>query len=457
MPIQPVSTTNKSLFENAPKTFISSAATAGGSTITVENIQAITTNAILCIEDVGNDNAEIIHTHASTAPSGSTVTLASNLKFTHNIGTSVYVIEYDNIELSNAVTITGTKNVISTSAIDPTSVDTIIKDSTYGSGYYFVRYKNTISSAFSSYSDPVPYVGWSEMQVARVIEYALQRNAQEDFSKNVNFDFCIQEINACLKIIRGQLTKWHSLQTFDYSLGTPQRGEYVFPLPLDAWKYSYKSVLSVHLAGGDNLTYRDKKEFDSLMYNTYHSNTNGTASIGDTTLTLDNVSDFPTSGNVFIKGAIISYTGVDTSLNQLTGIPASGDGSIATAIADGVDVWSGLYREGIVQIYTVYDGNLYFWPMCDATYAGKNLYLNYWKEAPSVDSAADEIDILRFDMVKFWLTWAVRSQLMNNYGQRDIKDQDYQTFLQLLGNAVSIELKNSGQKFKTHPGLNKIY
>jgi hypothetical protein len=58
-------------------------------------------------------------------------------------------------------------------------------------------------------------------------------------------------------------------------------------------------------------------------------------------------------------------------------------------------------------------------------------------------------------MVKYWLTAAVRSMIKND-GIRDLEDGDFKLFLQALNDAISIELKIQGQKYKRGPRLNKI-
>ena len=121
------------------------------------------------IGELGNEQTEIIKTHSSTAPTGSTITLASNLVFSHLQGAKVYIIDYDQIEFSHADTEAGTKTVLSTENIEADSIQTIYKDSTESAGYYFVRYKNSIDSSYSDYSDPIPYEGFGANTVNTAI------------------------------------------------------------------------------------------------------------------------------------------------------------------------------------------------------------------------------------------------------------------------------------------------
>jgi hypothetical protein len=156
-----------------------------------------------------------------------------------------------------------------------------------------------------------------------------------------------------------------------------------------------------------------------------------------------------------IKGQVITYTALDRDTNILSGIPASGTGSITAVLTAADDVWQGSYSEGQPSKFTIVENYALIWPMVSSSYTYLNVLLDYWKEAPTVETDGDTIDIMRFDMVKYWLTWAVRAQLKND-GMRDVTDGDYVMFTDCLTDAIKIELKTSGQKYKTKPQLNQI-
>ena len=188
-------------------TFITSQAASGGSTLSVKNIANFAINQVLLIGDLGGNNSELIKTHASTAPTGTTITLASNLIFTHSVYTKATVIAYDQVEFSHADTQTGIKSVLNTKNIDVSNLETIYEDSSETAGFYFYRFKNTIGTTYSSYSDPIPYDGFESNTVSAIIKYALKRNKLESYTKYVDFDFCIDEINSSLNYITGKLKR----------------------------------------------------------------------------------------------------------------------------------------------------------------------------------------------------------------------------------------------------------
>lgn len=430
-------------------------AVAGDGTLIIESIVGFAVNKILFIGEPGSETAEIIKTHAATAPTGTTVTLASNLIFDHAQGTRVYITSYDQVEFSWAATVTGTKTVLDTIAVQPDQLETQYEDSTQTSGYYFIRFKNTIDSTFSDYSDPIPYGGYGDNTLGSAIEYALHRNKLDGFTSNITHDFLVDEAKNCLRFAHGKLRHWHNLQEFDYILGATSRGAYKFTLPTDAWQFSNRSILGFRVGTGTNLVYKDKAEFEEYLENVKHNTLASGALIGETSVSLNNSNDFEASGSVMIAGQVITYTTNTTGSGVLSGIPASGDGSITTNVSANDDVWQGDYEESKPSIFTVYDGYIYYWPLCDAANIKQNAYLDYWKEAPTVDSDNDTLNFGRYDMVKYWLTAAIRAQVKND-GMRDPNDEDFRTFSQILYDAITQELRTHGQKYKLKPSINRI-
>ncbi len=444
---------NLDLIRDKKSTFLSDDASAGAGTISVESIVGFAVNKILFIGEPGNEKSEIIKTHAATAPTGTTVTLASNLVFDHPQGTVIYIVDWDQVEFSHSATVAGAKSVLDTIAIQADQVKSQYIDTAQSSGYYFVRFKNTITTTYSEYSDPIPWGGYADNTVGAAINYALKRNKTE-FTENVTHEFCIEEVNACLQVIRGKLKKWHNLQEFDYDLGSTSRGIYRFAMPATAWQYSNKSILGFRIGTGENLTYKDKTEWEEYLEDVAHSVLTAGALIGAVTVTVADPQDFADSGTIMIKGQQITYTAIDRTTGAITGIPATGTGSITANLTAADDVWQN-EEEAEPEIFTVVDGYVQFWPLCSASFINKNAVMDFWKECPTVDSDNDTLDVARYDMVKFWLTWAIRGQLKND-GMRDNSDADYGLFKEALSDAISIELRTHGQKYKTRPAVNSI-
>lgn len=444
---------NNFLTADRKYTFLNAGASASSTTLTVASIVGFATDQLLLVGEIGSEKAEIVQTHASTSPSGSTVTLASGLSFDHPAGTRVYIIDWDKVEIHWSLTEDGSKTLLDTIDIQVDQVETVYEDTSKVEGYYFIRFKNSVTDSYSDYSDAIPWEGFDDNTVSKAINYALKRNKLKTFTDFIDYDFCIEEINNCLRYIRGKKKKWTHLQDFNRELGQTARGEFSIALPTDVWRKSHKSILSVRIGDNKELSYKDKKDFDKLLVGVTRTTLSVGASAGDTEIYLTNAYDFDDDGSVMIAGQVIDYDDKDDSTGKLSGIPTSGTGSITADIVAGTNVWQGSYKEGTPLYYTVYDGYLYWWPLTGSSKPIMNIVADFWTEASEVESDGDTLDIYRFEMVKLWLTWAIRAQLKND-GIRDYNDADYMKMREILMDAIKQDVH--GQRYKTTPRLNKI-
>ena len=154
---------------------------------------------------------------------------------------------------------------MSTSDVDEEAEETVYSDTTYSSGYYFVRFYNSITTNFSAYSDPIPYGGLSSKTVGYILNMAMSET-KKDYSEVLTHDMLIDEVNACLRFIRGKLKRWSNVQSFNYELdATLAEDDYTWTLPTDYYDpNSARSCLSVWLEDQDDLAYVDKKEYEDI-------------------------------------------------------------------------------------------------------------------------------------------------------------------------------------------------
>ena len=326
--------------------------------------------------------------------------------------------------------------------------------------YYFVLpYDSFNSLDGDAYSDGITAsTGYGYDTVASLIRTALKQS-KAVIDEQVTTEFLKDEINACLRFISGKLKHWSPLQSFNYSLGYSQRGSYEFSMPTDIEdKNTNKSILDVRLGNLNTLIYQDKKEWINQQNKVAKTQVRTQATAGDTTLEIDNSYDFADSGTVkvYISGTqyTISYTGVTRSQTAgvLTGVPATGDGSITVTIAVDTNVWQN-ESEGIPTYFTVYEANLLIWPLPDSAHDNFNLSMDYYSQRTAVTTDSDVIEFPRYDAVKHWLIWKIRST-NNSAGSLDFEDGDYKMFNTILIDMIKKEL--TGQKYKWQPKINKI-
>src|SRR3990167_394890 len=168
---------------NAPELVLDADAVAGTTTITVKSITGVAINNILLFRSIGNEHAEIIATHASTAPSGNTVTLvAAGLVEAHPAGTVVRVIQWNQVRFYSAATEidanasdVGLTALAAAQNIDPTEIDNVYVNTTISSGFLYYRFSDSINSVNDIYSDPIPYgtfqIQFAEDEVGYILEF----------------------------------------------------------------------------------------------------------------------------------------------------------------------------------------------------------------------------------------------------------------------------------------------
>ena len=521
------------------ETYLTADIAAASGTLTVANINRFAINQNLIINPFG-ETAEFVKTHASTTPSGSTITLAANTSFAHYIGEKVFLVPFNQIELANATTLTGTKTVLITSvlnglvALEADNPVLVYPEPEYNSGYYFGRYVNNIGATWtvvaatdvitstahglvagdtikviagttlpagasttvvyyvitvttntfqisltnggssidmtdtgtgtltwykcSLYSDGVQYGTWDRSSAGFMIERAL-RDLELQFSDKLTAQDCYEWTNDGLKLVQGKLKRWPEHYSYNAVLGQASRGTNILAMPTDAYDTeTNKSLIALRIGTRGNLDYLDPVWFDAQMSGVKRTQVTTQATSGQTTLAINNSYDFADSGsvNIYVSGTkySITYTGVTRSATAgvLTGVPASGTGSISVTIAVDTYVWQD-ENEGIPTNFTVRNGNIEFYPLVNGNEDNANIYGDYSKVITMVDSDGDVIDLQRYDMVSDYLKWRMKMKAKND-GILDYKDGFYFAFKEKLNDAIRTLPQNN--RFPMRPRLNTM-
>jgi hypothetical protein len=471
MPVRRITADLSELLDGAETLVLDADAAAGASTITVKSIVGVAVNNILFFREPGNESAEIVATHASTSPTGNTVTLVSaGLVEAHPAGTKIYIIRANTVRFYTATTAadanasdSGLTALAAAQAIDPTMVRNFYDDTVTTSGYYYYRYIDSINSINLLYSDPIPWgivqVQFADNNVGYMLEFA-RRKLGHEWDDRFSKQTAIDEINACLRYIQGKLKRWSRYLIADYVVGQTARGVFDYALPTDIYdNETNKSILQVRIGRAtDPLTPLDEREFDEQMRDVARSTVRVTAVVGATTLDIVNSYDFTATGtiNAYTTNTAdsITYAGITRSatVGVLSTIAASGASAITAAHAVGINVWQG-EREGEPRYFNVRSGRIRIYPLPDATWINKNVVLDYNEEATNVDSESDVIDAPRYDMVQEWLLFKGHAYWRNN-GVDDINNASFKMFQDILKSALRTEI--SSQKYKMRPAINEI-
>lgn len=441
---------------------------AAQGTITVRNISGFAINVILLLEELGDENAEIVKTHASSAPSGSTITLAASTVRAHSTGCKVRIISYDQINLTHLTAAGGSKTNLTTTlgsglvAIQPDSRIQTYEETEFTTGLYAARYKDSIGGIFTGYTDEVTFGGWASDTVGYMIQQALTRLGLTLDGK-VTRKFCYDDgINEAMRLVKGKLKRMAKHALFNYIAGQVTLGDNSVTLPTDIYDAtSNRSINAVRIGTSKHLLYEDPESFEDRFEGMSQTEVRTQASVGATTLAVDNSYDFAESGtlHVFKSGVKydVTYTGVtrDTATGAtalFSGIPASGTGSITVILPVDTVVLQD-EPEGIPSRYTIRNGELAFYPFADSSNDGANIYLDYDTEATEVNSDGDTIDLDRWDMILEYLTWKMKIMARKD-GDIDMKDGYYQAFKERLNDAL--RTASPATRNKMGPRLNTV-
>ena len=256
----------------------------------------------------GDSSAELVKTHAVTAPTGIVITLAANTVRDHFSDSPITVLDYDQVEYSRATTLAGSKVVLVTQAINPDVLESFYKDATNTTGFGFIRFKNSISGVFSSYSTGVSYSGLGNTTVSDIVskacvdtlvtvgeqfstEQMLLDDANDAQDAITDYDWKFELAKDSTSLLAIQYENTFSLSSLTYELKYPGISQ---------------GIKSVKLSGY-RLELVDNDQMDAV-YKTIVKTTVATeAAIAATSIVLTNTSELPDVGTIFINGYDIVY------------------------------------------------------------------------------------------------------------------------------------------------------
>lgn len=457
-------TNNTDLTRDKQMSFINGDVVATGSTIRVQSLvgfQSLTTSSgqIICIGNIGDEKTEILKTSSTTALSTTynQVALESNMLFDHPQDTPVYIINWDQIDVTHAATATGTKSAITGTPwfITPDQEETLIRDTSQTSGYYFTRFKESIGSTYSDYSDPIPYGGYSDNTVFSIKQRALADIGEEVDGKLVTNEFLNQALWEARREYHEAPGKRPFRKYFNKVIGSAVTGSYRIDLPTDVERpYTAENIYGVRIGTNENMVYQGKKEFDFDWINKAHSQL-------DVPYTVDvSTSIWLANGRDFADSAVISVEGTSIGLSRVLGetgsfyIYSHGDWSCSA----GSDAFTNV-TPGLPDKFTVWaePGNgsayIYFNAPIATAYVNQNIWVDYYRTLVGYDSDGDILDEPSYDMYVDWLKAKIKHR--KNKGEGDItKDSDFKVFQ--FKKSVALAKEYDGTEINFSPDVDHL-
>lgn len=172
---------------------VSEAATS----LNIKNNERFAANDRVMIGAPGQEKTEIA-TVASV--SGNDVIITAALKFAHETDAPVYVLQFDQVEIYISTTgVDGAYSLLDTVTLDVDNPDLQTKydhQTGVASNFYKFRFKHSIDSYFSDYSDPIPGGGFGRKTVGFIIGSLLKEFGDIN-EELVTRDELVEWMNEC--------------------------------------------------------------------------------------------------------------------------------------------------------------------------------------------------------------------------------------------------------------------
>ena len=418
------------------KTYLSGDEAAAQTVLSVLSETNFSANEFIIIGTPGTEQCEI-RKISSTATGAITVTAA--ITYAHNQGTLITFIPFDQIEVFSAASSGGIFASLSVVDIRIDSLETFYPRTTDASTiYYKARFKNTQDTTYSDYSDEVASTGFAYNSV-----FSVKKRAMDQLTEKVGLlitdEFLDDSLWEARREFDNQFKRLSFRTSFNYDAANLVEGQYSFAVPATLRNPdSPQNILAIRIGSvGRDLSYMDKREFNSQYLSTKHTIVSTQPSVGQTTLVVANVRDLDDSGSIKVGVDTITYTSKTNSTNTLNGIPASSTGSITVDHAVGIDVWQNV-SYGEPQRYTILEDTIFFDVPVDSTLEGDNVFMDFYRTLPDKDSDADILDEPDVDMFVSYLKVSIKNK--KDKGKLNFsKDSDYQNYVVRRQKAISKE------------------
>lgn len=355
-----------------PLTNLSAEVLPAAVTIAVRNNEGFAQNDLVLIEDYDSSVSEIKQITAAVTI-GTSLTVAA-LSFGHGNGVEVRKILFDQVEISSAPSPSGSKAVLATTSLQVANRVTEYVVTASADSYYFVRYKNSVTSNFSDYSDAIAATDFTPDQVGFLRRLALE-SLGDQFENGYSANWFYDQIYLCERDILKAKQQWSTLTVEEYDAGNVTVGMSRVALPSNyANPKSDDALLNIRLGSGLPIPRVDWAEFKRQTSGIVRS-TCSLVSISDVTVTLADSRDFLDSGSINIAGTEYPYT----SNNRATGV-LSGFTAFTAIITASTDVWQGI-SFGEPCVCSVNNGYVYFDLPPSSDFTGRNIWMDYRRDA----------------------------------------------------------------------------
>lgn len=431
------------------KTYLSGDEAIAQTVLSVISSENFAANEFIVIGTPGAEQTEI--RKISSVATG-TITVTAAITFDHAQGTEITFIPFDQIEVYSSSSSGGSFSLLSAVNIRADALETYYpRTSDASTVYYKARFKNSQNTTYSDYSDEVAATGYSYNTVWAVKNRALMQLG-EKIEGIITDSFLNESLWEARRDIDNQLKKWSWRTAFNTDIANLVEGQYSVTVPSTLRNPdSPQNILGLRIGSrGRNISYIPKREFDFWYEGIIHTTVATQPTVGQTTLILTNVRDLASSGSVEVGVDTITYTSKSNSTNTLSGVPASGTGSITVTHAAATDAWQNV-SYGEPTLYTIFENTIFFNVPFDSDFEGDNLFSDYYRTLLDYDSDADVLDEPDVDCLVSYLKYKIKDLKVKG-GIKKKEDSDYSDYIDRLGKMLRKEVHSQEVSFSPDIG-----
>lgn len=267
----------------------------------------------------------------------------------------------------------------------------------------------------SPYATPSLAQGNVDASVELLATEAVNMTGVEMYGAYAKEDQLIRDVTEAQRVI-GEVRDWvFEIYEDDSTIVTIQ-GENTYDITaiVTALKYplNYQGIISVKL-GNVPLAYIEPDDMDEIYRYSFSSSLASQATAAATSIVLENSDSFPDNGTLYFgENLAVTYTANDKTTNTLSGIPASGDGSIGTTTPAGRSVFSGIAQSNPLS-YTVFNGNMILSAPVSEQSAGINMKIRYYGRLPRMTAFQDETRVPFYHVIPYYLAYKIETRKRN--------------------------------------------
>jgi hypothetical protein len=241
---------------NSEQTYLTSAVSAGATSLSVKNTQGFSANDFIVVGGIGNENSEITKINSI---SGNNTLVVDALKFDHGVDTPVTYIKYNQVRIYKASSKNGTYSLILVGInIEVDYPDGTRYDDTTGtsSSWYKAAYYNSLTGVQSDLSDPFPATGITDYCL-RGLQDAVITLANDPLEQRIRRDDITRWINEIYRSVQHKVRQKNLAYSLKYSGELPfTQGQAEYDLPSD-FVQLYKIEVAM-----DGISYRNPTPLD---------------------------------------------------------------------------------------------------------------------------------------------------------------------------------------------------